>query len=188
MRFNVKNTIPADITRDLTIDAIYPRLAQAQAETRAARKQLADRQRQLAEHRVTLDRISADVRAGRATTTQLEDAMRRQKATALMIPRDEDVLQSAIDNETREAKAGQARLLEEARTRYRSLQAVASQVVPVLEALLENENKLDSHLQGILGRGLPGIDVRVSWPRCQEDEQALAMALGQNRQTVGTGR
>jgi hypothetical protein len=152
-------------------------------------KEQADRQLLNAEHRLheataLVDRVKAAVPQGRATGTELHQAMQEQRACALVLPQHKRGVEVATAEIARAEIRARARIVEIAEQRWKELQAVADQVAPVLNRLRQLETALDEAVEkatrttSAAGTVLNGQGIRaLTWPASLEDDALSAKLI-----------
>lgn len=135
----------AAVTAGLSLDETGV-LRAAVDRQRAVQAEHARAHQQLADVIVRAERFAGDVRHGRATARQLEDALIERQAAALVVSRLASELQTAdaaVRTATRDALA---EILAEAGKRRDKLQRVADELASTLTQLREVEAGLDEAL------------------------------------------
>jgi hypothetical protein len=147
------------------------------------RRELAHATQRLSDAGAIVSSTKAAVAGGRASTGDLEAALRSQSAAALVLPayqRRAIEADSAIVVALTHAKAS---VVAEAGRRRDALQATADKILPALSALRVAEEALDAAVQGALGDRYVCVTA-VTWPRSNEDDaiqshgRDLARAVG----------
>jgi hypothetical protein len=162
-----------DLVADLRLRQVHPALSAAEGAEAEAERRLEDAKRRLADHRREADALPAAVAAGHATPGQLEAALVRARASALIVPQCEAAVKLAHERVEAEHAAALRRLREVAIERQAALHRAAAAVSPLLEQLKESERALD---EAAFREGVRQELPPVRWPQSVEDECAFRVA------------
>jgi hypothetical protein len=118
---------------------------------------------------ITIDGLPRRIFAGEATERELEQAIARHRALALLLPEAERAIDAAKQALAAAELAERQRCLAKAQERRNELQAVVDELIPVLNAVKSLEGTLD---QSVNQLALPGVSSvpGVEWPMSVSDE------------------
>ena len=158
------------LTAGLTLHAVHPPLKAAEEALERAEAELEAAKAAHAEAALDAEhRLPEQVRIGAATPADLEAAIVRQRATALVIPGAEQSRRDAKDALGDERRLATQALKNAALARGEVLRQAAAEIAPVLEEL----RTLETELAKV---GDPyRVHLGVKWPRSNLDSQPVFM-------------
>lgn len=147
----MKKTIRVDLPERAAIAvALKPRIpSEATEAVRAAEKHLASAREAAAARVVDVERVRAAVTAGRAVTADLSRALTGRDAAALLVEPAAERVRAAEAALSAAKENAVQRVLEDARGFRAELQAIADELVPVLEELRVLEQAVDTAVQSV---------------------------------------
>jgi chromosome segregation ATPase len=160
MKFAVKVHVQDDIASGLTIDA-DPRLRAAREQLDAVRRDQAESHEALRATENDRKRLTAATAQGRAKISELEAAIVRQRAAALVVPQFPARVAEAEAAVERAIEGAKQWIRREAERRRDALQHAAIELTPALNALRDAEAALDAAVRAI---GVRDGVTPVLWP------------------------
>jgi hypothetical protein len=155
---------PADLADALAAHRTPQAVIVAQQIEAEAQRQLEAKRAELGR---TIDRVNACLRA-RDAADEYRDAMAAQRHATAQIPLLEQAAQAAAAAVARAREDAGRELVVRAEALRDELQAVANQLAPVLELLIECERRLDDEVRRVVPTftGVRALD----WPACVSDQ------------------
>jgi len=193
MKLNITLRSIDEVTADLDLGAVYPRLVRAEEAATIAEAELADARQRLTEATVAVDELPGAVRRGEATAADLQAALRAQQAAALAVPEAEQAADQARADLGQARRDAGAAVEAEARRRAKALQSEADKLAVVLEEIRVLEIHLidaaNAAVAGTLdesGRPLSVSLPALRWPSSNAQE-GLTLAIAHQRDLAETG-
>lgn len=167
MKFKISITLPSkdELLDGLTPEALNPKLGKARDALAAAELALTNARDEHARLEQLIKDLPARILTGHAVASEIDDALRKRDAAALMLGPYELAHAEALDLVQRQEERGKEMRDEVCRERKAILQKAIDEVTPVLEQLRTLEHALGNAWAGSATWG-----VYLRWPMCLADE------------------
>ncbi len=179
MKTKIEIVIPTtDLLKSLDPKAINPKLAEAESELTAAKKQATDARTRLAELSSLIANLPHEIVSGHAPQKALEETIIEERSVALQLKAIDgkvDAAQQAVEVARAE---GRAAIVDEANELLEHLIKTIAPVLPALKHLKDLEYEIEARLQKACYNPLTGTQYArkpspaLEWPSSVADEQA----------------